>query len=1056
MKHFKYKLIASFLSVLIILLPFYVSDVYATGLTINKVSGEDKVNGYRKKLDKTTIDVDAAVDGDDKVSKEQLKVKIDDGPIEYPFTSCTYKQGYSQCVYSKLGDVTADTHTYDINMYNDDKTLLLTRSAEISVDNLAPKVTSLEANPAVTTTGEVSIDYTVHDYAYTEGDASKCTGIKKIEFYKDDFSGSPIKTVEPTTEDCAVSGSVDYKAGEEDGTVTICARAEDMFKQISTELVCSSFTIDKTAAEIDNLQINDISGNAVVYVTSKEIPAEVIVDIKEEELALDSITADLSALNAEANYQNKKPDSCLTTDAITTCEWNINIKLTKSVNAQIKASATDKAGNTATETFTKQLTYDGIGPIVAQIETDRGLYRGIGYAGSTTTFIAYVLEKGIGIGNGDIYLDLSEIGLGNNIRADECMLGIDGWECYWYDKKVNAQDGSIVTILSTANSKDDLGNLAVGIFGAEFVVDSSPPVVEFVNITTIHGAMAYDEHTIKGDSLDIVAFLSEPTSVSATADLSGLITYGENIAGECGYTGTNWKCEWHTKPIDVSGPYTANINLEFEDFVGNKATKTETILVVGLSNDTSPNYWKNEVSCAPSKIDREVTTLVNQRVYCHVKLQAQHAGQNPETLSISLDECYSADNTTSLDFVKSVGFMNDFAGSTDQYIHFTLKTTSMEISDLRFNCELSIISKVGDYITPYSETEEVSVTIPFYNLPLGEYSENVQQKIKDAEDAATGSLWKLIGGLGKFLEYAKFLCNLAATINHAVTVMMDIYKVISSAETVSTVFGGKSVLYGPRVAQGSSTELLRESSLKILEMVEPFCNFVNCKAGKALENEKGLSYWGKTLGGGGGIRTIDNWGDVPWVTPDWFEKYTGKKAFGAGGYMNVKESIVLSVATFCVPGVIYNLNKYRQIECMYADCLQKSVDSGVPIKVCEDQKEYATCKYFVGEIFKVLPITAIFDYYTRMARNVLADPLSTAGLALGLVCKPSVVLPDSNTYIVCAWGKLLSEVGHVANNIMSFIDSGEWTIREDYCDRIEDKKEKENEEEEEEGGYFGG
>jgi hypothetical protein len=1072
MKCFKYKLIASFLSALIILLPFYVSDVYATGLTVNKVSGEDNVNGYRKKYDKTVIDVDAAVDGDDKVSKEQLKVTIDGGPIAYPFTSCTNKEGYANCVYSRTGDITAGTHTYDISVYSDDETLLLTKNVEISVDNLAPEIVSLETKPDVTITGDVSIDYTVQDYAYEKGDVSKCTGIEKIEFYKDDLSGSLIKRVEPATKDCVVSGSVDYTSGIKDGTVNICAKAEDRFKQGSTELVCSSFRVDKSAPVITNLRIRDSSGDDVTYVTSQALEVEVSVDIKEEELDLSSITADLSSLNKGDGYQDKQPDSCSTTGSVTTCIWNVDIELSSSVNADIQVRASDNAGNIATETLTKQLTYDSIGPVVVQIETDKGLYRGNGYAGSTTTFIAYVLEKGIGIGDGDIYLDLSEIGLGNSVKADECMLGMDGWECYWYDKNVNAQDGSIVTILSTSDSKDDLGNLAVGIFGAEFVVDSSPPVVEFVNTTTIHGEMAYDENTIKGDSLDIVAFVSEPTSVSAIADLSGIISYGENAPGECGYTGTKWKCFWQTKPIDVSGPYTANIKLEFEDFVGNKAERTVTLQIVGLSNDTSPNYWKNEVSCAPSKIDRQVTTLINQRVYCHVKLKPLHDEQNPETLSISLDDCYESGNNSPLDYVKSIDLMNDFAGSTDPYLKFTLKTASMEIDNLRFDCKLSIVSKVGDFITPYSETENVSITIPFYNLPLGEYSDNIQQKIKDAEDAATGGLWKLIGGLNKFLKYAKLICNVYSTIVRVVALWKGIGKILSGKATAAKAFPPSYPIFrGIRVGTDTSTEYFREEALDIFAFMVPFCKFVNCQMSPAKEDEsktKGGLFSGKwfnILGGGGGIaKTIEEEGWLgSGVVTERDER--GRAVSGTGiigahfgknpsEYLNSKESLVMSVLTTCVPGIIYNLNKYRQIQCMYADCLQKSVDSGVPIKVCEDQKSYSTCKYIFGEIFQVIPYTALFDYYMRILKNALSDPLSVTGAALGYVCMPAVNAPDDWAYDWCAYVKIADELGMAINNIISMVE-GSWQIKEDYCDRIEDKKKKEKEGEEE-GRYYGG
>ena len=144
----------------------------------------------------------------------------------------------------------------------------------------------------------------------------------------------------------------------------------------------------------------------------------------------------------------------------------------------------------------------------------------------------------------------------------------------------------------------------------------------------------------KGDSLQIKAILEDDAIKEAYADLSSIITNGEKVmADSCvNIIDNEWQCSWVTPSIDISGYIENFIYLNFEDFAGNVLQHKEPVTVYGLTNETEPNYWTHKVYCSPELIDRQTTSLINQKVYCHVKLNPLVV-EDLTTLSITLGSC---------------------------------------------------------------------------------------------------------------------------------------------------------------------------------------------------------------------------------------------------------------------------------------------------------------------------------------------------------------------------------------------------------------------------------
>jgi hypothetical protein len=157
--------------------------------------------------------------------------------------------------------------------------------------------------------------------------------------------------------------------------------------------------------------------------------------------------------------------------------------------------------------------------------------------------------------------------------------------------------------------------------------------------------------------------------------------------------------------------------------------------------------------------------------------------------------------------------------------------------------------------------------------------------------------------------------------------------------------------------------------------------------------------------------------------------------------MDPQHNLITGALFACLPGIIYGLDKYRQIKCLYADCLQNAVGKeGLPVTACEDQKSYATCKYITSELFAVFPWTAVYDHFFGMIKRTLSNPFEALGAAIYLGCRKTcnTVVPETRLtlYGACETVKLLSQLGSVAQDVKSIIDEG-FTIRTDYCKRLD-------------------
>jgi len=154
---------------------------------------------------------------------------------------------------------------------------------------------------------------------------------------------------------------------------------------------------------------------------------------------------------------------------------------------------------------------------------------------------------------------------------------------------------------------------------------------------------------------------------------------------------------------------------------------------------------------------------------------------------------------------------------------------------------------------------------------------------------------------------------------------------------------------------------------------------------------------------------------------------------------SVKDNLYLSIAGVCVPGIIHNLNKLRDIKCRKVMCLENEVAAGLTtISACNELEGLLICKYFIGELWYIFPFSQFFDKIMGALWNALKDPIALAHTISVLACAVECLV-DSTISQTCQvvhriWDVIdwiTGTVGMITTLVSEFSDGGM-----SYCDSV--------------------
>jgi len=1048
MKELIRKKIAMFMVLIVVMLPIYSALVIAD-LSI-EARGSDNILNFVKEEDFITFKAVASISGDNQITPNQVTLGS-----SLEFDSCIVGINGHECKlrFPASGNDVFDARSipYTITLKDDSGNAVDVKSDIIIVDNIPSSLLSFNVENDNVGTENVVFNFAVEDDACSDaGCEDKCSGIDKVELYTIGSSFNEVVNID--SESCSYSGNFEKSSSVfSEGENTIFATAYDQFGQASSTL---SITVNVDTSppfiDLNSLKIIDDTGFELDFFGTSPTPATVKVDITDTNLDDNSVYADLSNLG---NLGTVKGNCNETNADTTTCYWPISLDPGSEGIKTITINASDDSGNDAQITTAKNLELDNEGPIVLSISTGNTFDGEMFAKLNGNTFTALLRDTEIGIRSEDIKLHT-----GSTVNAaDSCELVIDTFQCTFDD--ISLTSGKQTAFIDT-DSADRIGNSVQEKFSKEIIVDSSKPKLLKLVVKNIGGSSAaFENFTKTGDKLLVEAAIEDDALQSASADFSRFILNSGNVSADtCIKTSDDvFVCSWTTSSIDIEGFIDDFIRFEFTDIAGNKLSIMQSHIVFGVSGETAPDFFEHEVHCSPGLLDRETLSLIEQRAYCQVSLSPKSlvdsvgTFEDLTTLSIDLKEC---DGDVSP--IESFELFNNDFGSTEPFIKANFKKQSMKDDKLEIVCPLDIITKKGNDITTVPETENVQISFQFYNLPQGEFSDSVQKKIDDAIDDVDNAL-KFVTWLKKAFFYAETGCQFIGMWENLVAIKQLFTIALGNVESAATIHpAAYAILHSQRVGSCLKTEAAYTEGTVHLKTLNKLCGFVNCKPTLEDNGEKvGFSL--------GGIETVlAKWNkegegllnNIPGVGGDTVGKYFGDPETATkpiGSYMNPRDSIVISTLTGCIPGIIHGIDKIRQIQCMYADCLETGVgQQGLPVFACEDQKDYATCKYVVGEIFKVIPFTALFNRYLGLIQSTISNPFKLIGAGLAYGCAASCPSPTEGPHTACLWIKIISLVGNSVQEMTSIVDQGFFKTRNDYCDRFDDRSKDEDKDDDDE------
>ncbi|MFH1641921.1 MAG: hypothetical protein ABIC04_03395 [Nanoarchaeota archaeon] len=1061
------QLSAIFVMILIVSMPIAFADF----LQVSSVHGAtDNIEGFLTDTDDTlVVELYAYVSGDDIIETDQVRYggsgasPLNPSNAGLKFNTCEPVEGqaYSLCTFTFTPLIYfSNPQSMHFYLYDDSNLKVAQSGYTVFFDELPPIVNSFTAQPAIVSSGDISFKLDVTDAACTSTKCNgKCTGIDRIEISALTYT----HTIDVDSTKCnnksVIKAPLAAIIGAAATVQTVSATATIYDVMGNSITATQDILIDTKDPVITHLNVTQLE-QEVHHVGRGGKIVTVGATIADENLVSTSVNADLRELNNKTLDYGNKPAICtLVSDNTYDCKWhNIEIYLDDTITAKIRINASDSAGNNASTVLNWNIEYDPYSPEISSIKTNRQ-YKGISYMGIGYNKIEVSLtEDGSGFNNNKLYMDLSQVGKGASVQTDGCT---GSWTCTFDNIDAGSISEGKKTVKILPASVDDLGNPALGVLEETLIFDKTPPSYLAHSIKNV-GANIFSGIIKTGDALNIEINVSEPHEIiNAYANLSMIIEDADVVSNDgCVNKSDLWTCRWELSPIDITGHIEDKLLFYFTDAANNTLSKEIEIEVLETNDSTTPNFWKKPtVECSPTRIDREITTLIETRSFCKLTLQQQNAASDQEALEFSLGTCVNNSimpgGTTFLS--KQPVLRNDIQGSDEIFMELTLnKADTSALSYIDIKCPLNIVSRVENTVYDQGETEDVAVKLVFYNNPLGTASTSLKEKVKDVEKMTDGA-WDLVGSLREFLGMAEAACKIWGGLQHLAAAWNGLKIIFGTAEEKAKWMGSpaSAKLQEARVINCEAAQKTGDLAHKLYKGengINKFCNFVNCKMAwsKDCNDVKGFEGWGQALGGGCGWFNPET--DNYFGIGDWAKNNLGKNP---NDYMSVKDSFFLSLATWCIPGLIYNIDKYRQIECNYGTCLlaisetpginqQNEQHQSIPLTMCEKQKDYMECRFFAGEVFELLSPLKLLNYYTDMIKNGIADPGAALGTAFSMLsqckpaCKENLVWPHQR----CYWLKLLSTIGEAVKDIYvaKELSDNDWEVYDNYCERFEEMK----------------
>jgi hypothetical protein len=106
-----------------------------------------------------------------------------------------------------------------------------------------------------------------------------------------------------------------------------------------------------------------------------------------------------------------------------------------------------------------------------------------------------------------------------------------------------------------------------------------------------------------------------------------------------------------------------------------------------------------------------------------------------------------------------------------------------------------------------------------------------------------------------------------------------------------------------------------------------------------------------------------------------------------GGKMDPSKSIHAAKSCLCVPGIIYNMKKERQIKCMLKKCVEENAEVGLPLTTCYTAYKERQCLYVDGAQWKLVGSNFFLQFLANIGSVLFRNiPIILASIGWHSAC----------------------------------------------------------------------
>src|SRR3989344_874663 len=1088
-----WSMVSLFMIVLVLTMPVYSASAMAASVQITGNHGQAEIPTYLDaQNDVWTVEALISDNGNNaSVNPEDVTIKIGDNTA--PFTSCSPSALGVLCKYiSPLTDgIQEGEYAFQViySYLNANLKLDAASSGDvIRADGSAPQIIFSPGKVSQDKDGKVKLDFTVND----KKNGVPSAGLKSIDIIDSDL-GTTLQTIALPEgretfnylNDAGFEGVLQAKLSG-DCTKRLKIRAEDNLGHVSFS-PSVSFVADIVDPKKGN-QLNFTKYGQFIgqFASSTDIKVDVI-EKSVPTVVGNSARADIggAAASCEADAD---------VDNLWHCTWK-NVKVNPAGTVTIQVTATDEKGNKAEKSLSSSFVVDNSVPAIKFFGTSRQFEGKSHLKSGANKIILRAEDQGAGLSKDGIRANIAGFGLSNFAEPTSCKETSGIMECYWdVDQDIN--EGVLTVGLS--RFQDNVGNEGLAP-ESQLIVDNTGPKVESIEVFGV-SEVGDKNYFQSNDKLKIVLRTSESSGLRVLVNVQDLLLDAENkypandfidedgwvifTEEDCARAEGRWQCELETDPIK-SGPESGlEIDVRVQDTAGNDAvswplpedepknvkrfrsSKEEasiTIDILGLTTEENPDFWEvkkvTPVGGAGAFIDLDTTPLTYTRLPFKVLLSADVS--DVRALDIQLVNCAvpqadagegdaAAAPPTNAPVISrailygGVSAVGDYAPSPNVIIEFEpfdgrslfaigqKEETEFVKQEVEYVCVFKIFSQVGKNAVRAAEAQEARVIVPFGFSTLGAQDENLDFVIQEARDDIN-TAWDVIGVLAEILKWLDYLVQVYNIIMKVVSLFEFVAKPASDA-TKANPFGGEAERIAACFGFHSGTTAAKSPG----EIFDVILEVLTCRP-QSSGSLGWYSRWQASILELYKTERLKAPGDPLSKGYNPGEKIPGTDQYGYSHPRDIQSNLFLSFAGLCIPGIIKNLDKFRQIKCRKIACLENEVRSGLAtVSMCEDLEDLLVCKYVVGELWYLIPFSQFWDDVIGGLSRALADPFAilhtTTVITCGLICSVSGSASAGCSYAFYIWdiiGILEKIVGFLTTVIDDFSNGGL-----NYCDSV--------------------